>query len=286
MKRQFTDQEQARRAKLERLVKNKQNPFLIQKFDHNYNSQTFKNEFDKFSKEELHDSTKKIIIAGRIIAIRQTFGVLKDFFGKVQFYIDKKTIDKNIWDLFNDSIDIGDIVGIEGTPMKTNSGEVTVRVKKLILLSKSLKVLPEKFHGLVDEEKRARERYVDLIVNDDSMKSFVTRSQLSGVWRRYLDSLGFLEVDTPVLQPIYGGAAAKPFTTHHNALNRQYFLRIAPELPLKKLIIGGFEAVYEFSRNFRNEGMDATHNPEFTGFELYWAYVSLPEIMNITEALF
>jgi lysyl-tRNA synthetase class 2 len=167
-------------------------------------------------------------------------------------------------------LDIGDIVGIKGTPMKTNTGEVTVKVGEITILSKSLKVLPEKFHGLVNEEERARQRYVDLIINDNSLSTFVIRSQLANVWRNYLcNEQQFLEVDTPVLQSIYGGASAKPFITHHNALNADLYLRIAPELPLKKLIVGGFEKVFEFSRNFRNEGVDTTHNPEFTGFELY-----------------
>jgi len=286
MERKFTDQETIRREKLKKLQESNKDPFVITKFIRNYNSQSFKEEFERYTKEELHDNKTEVLIAGRLMLVRQTFGVVKDFFGKFQIYVNKKTVSAELWELFSKTLDIGDIIGIKGRPMKTNTGEVTVNVDDITLLSKSLKVLPEKFHGLTDEEARARQRYVDLIVNEESLDTFVKRSKLSSVWRKYLTEQGFLEVDTPVLQPIYGGAAAKPFTTHHNALDRQYFLRIAPELPLKKLIVGGFEKVFEFSRNFRNEGMDATHNPEFTGFELYWAYVSLDEIMDITETLF
>jgi lysyl-tRNA synthetase class 2 len=167
--------------------------------------------------------------------------------------------------------------------MKTNTGEITVKILDFTILSKSLKVLPEKFHGLQDEEARARQRYVDLIVNEESMHTFVTRSKIIAQIRNYMNTQGFLEVETPVLQPILGGANARPFITHHNTLDRSFYLRVAPELALKKLIVGGFEKVYEIGRVFRNEGMDTTHNPEFTTIEAYQAFVSMPEIMELTE---
>ena len=218
------------------------------------------------------------------MSLRQTFGVIKDFNGSAQFYLNKKAVSPELFQKFK-KIDIGDIIGIEGTPMKTNTGQVTINIKNFILLSKSLRPLPEKWHGLVDEEMRARHRYVDLIMNDESMKTFVLRSKIISLIRKFMDSNGYLEVETPVLQPILGGAAARPFVTHHNALDREYYLRIATELPLKKLIVGGFEKVYEIGRVFRNEGMDATHNPEFTSMEAYTAYASMEDMMDLTENL-
>jgi lysyl-tRNA synthetase class 2 len=286
MERQFNDQELAKREKLKKMVNEGNDPFLVQKFSRNYNSQSFKNEFDVFSKEELHENATKILIAGRVMAIRQTFGVLKDFYGKVQFYINKKTISPKVWQIFDTYLDVGDIIGIEGKPMKTNSGEVTVRVDDMIILSKSLKPLPEKFHGLVDEEEKRRKRHLDLLMNENSVQTFVIRSKLTQCVRQLLINKGFFEVDTPILQPQYGGAAAKPFSTHFNALDKNVFLRIAPELYLKRLIVGGFEKVFEFSRNFRNEGIDTTHNPEFTVLEHYSAYDSLEEVMDLTEEIY
>jgi lysyl-tRNA synthetase class 2 len=283
MDRTFNDQEQIKRAKLQKLIEKNQNPFLHQKFERNYNSQSFKAEFEKFTKEELHENTTKILIAGRVMAMRQTFGVIQDFAGSVQYYYNKKTLSPELIETLQKDLDIGDIVGIEGTPMKTNTGEVTVKIVNITILSKSLKVLPEKFHGLTDEETRARHRYVDLMVNEDSMKTFVTRSLILQEIRHYMDGQGFLEVETPVLNPILGGAAARPFVTKHNTLDRNFYLRVAPELALKKLIAGGFEKVYEMGRVFRNEGMDTTHNPEFTTIEAYQAYVGMPEMMNLTE---
>lgn len=169
--------------------------------------------------------------------------------------------------------------------MKTNTGECTVKINNLVILSKSLRPLPEKFHGLQDEEVRARKRYVDLIMNSESMNTFVLRSKIVSLIREYLNSLGYIEVETPILQSILGGAAARPFVTHHNALDREYYLRIATELALKKLVVGGFEKVYEIGRNFRNEGMDATHNPEFTSIEAYTAYSSMEDQMDLLEEI-
>lgn len=283
--RKFNDQELIRRNRLEELRKNNQDPFKIDKFVRNFNTKSFKDKYDKFSKEELHNLEDEITIAGRIMAIRQTFGVIKDFYGTIQFYLNKKAVPENVFKDFK-NLDIGDIIGIHGTPMKTNTGQVTINIKSFTLLSKSLKPLPEKWHGLVDEEIRARQRYVDLIVNDESMQTFILRSKIVSLIRKFMDENGYLEVETPVLQPILGGAAAKPFITHHNALDREYYLRIATELPLKKLIVGGFEKVYEIGRIFRNEGMDATHNPEFTSMEAYTAYASMEDMMDLTEKLY
>ena len=282
--RKFNDQEQVRRNYLKELQASNNDPFINERFIRNHNSESFKTKYDKFTKEELHESKDKILIAGRVMSLRQTFGVIKDFNGSVQFYLNKKAVLPELFQKFK-KIDIGDIIGIEGTPMKTNTGQVTVNIKNFILLSKSLRPLPEKWHGLVDEEMRARHRYVDLIMNDESMKTFVLRSKIISLIRKFMDSNGYLEVETPVLQPILGGAAARPFVTHHNALDREYYLRIATELPLKKLIVGGFEKVYEIGRVFRNEGMDVTHNPEFTSMEAYTAYASMEDMMDLTENL-
>ena len=283
--RKFNDQELIRRNQLEELKKNNKDPFKIDKFIRNFNTASFKKKYDKFSKEELHNSNDEIIIAGRIMAIRQTFGIIKDFYGTTQFYLNKKGVPENVFKEFK-KLDIGDIIGIHGTPMKTNTGQVTINIKSFTLLSKSLKPLPEKWHGLVDEEIRARHRYVDLIMNDESMQTFVLRSKIVSLIRKFMDENGYFEVETPVLQPILGGAAARPFITHHNTLDREYYLRIATELPLKKLIVGGFEKVYEIGRIFRNEGMDATHNPEFTSMEAYTAYASMEDMMDLTENMY
>ena len=283
--RKFNDQELTRRNRLKELQQNNNDPFKNEKFVRNFNTKSFNEKYQDSTKEELHNSNDKVLIAGRIMAIRQTFGVIKDFYGTAQFYLNKKAIPEQKFKEFK-KLDIGDIIGIQGTPMKTNTGQVTVNIQDFVLLSNSLKPLPEKWHGLVDEEIRARHRYVDLIMNDDSMKTFVLRSKIISLIRKFMDENGYLEVETPVLQPILGGAAAKPFVTHHNALDREYYLRIATELPLKKLIVGGFEKVYEIGRIFRNEGMDATHNPEFTSLEAYTAYASMDDMMDLTEKLY
>jgi lysyl-tRNA synthetase class 2 len=282
--RKFNDQELSKRNKLKSLQEQHKDPFLITKFERNHNTQSFKKEFNKFSKDELHTNTTRVILAGRIMAIRQTFGVIKDFYGKIQFYVNKKEDPQMFEDFRN--VDVGDIIGVEGTPMKTNTDELTIRIKKITLLSKSLKPLPEKFHGLQDEEARARHRYLDLIMNEESLQAFITRSTILRELRNFMDSQGYIEVETPILHPILGGANARPFATHHNALDRDYYLRIATELPLKKLIVGGFEKVYEIGRIFRNEGMDATHNPEFTSMESYEAYISMYEVMTLAENIF
>ncbi len=286
MERKLNDQEVIRRNKLKVLQEQGKDPFSICKCESNFNSETFKCEYNKYDKETLHENKDIIKINGRIMSIRQTFGVIKDFYGTVQFYINKKNVDQDIFLMFSKLIDLGDIVSIEATPMKTNTGELTLNVKNIVIVSKALRPLPEKFHGLTDEETRARQRYVDLIVNDDSMSTFVLRSKVIKYIREYFDNNGYLEVETPVLQPILGGASARPFVTHHNTLDMNFYLRVATELPLKKLLVGGFDRVYEIGRIFRNEGMDTTHNPEFTSIESYEAYSDLTDIMGRTENLF
>ena len=187
--------------------------------------------------------------------------------------------------MFKQLLDLGDIIGITGTPMKTMTGQVTIKVTDFVILAKSLIPLPEKFHGLADEEIRARKRYLDLMVNKESRTTFIERIKIIQYIREYMASKNFLEVETPILSPILGGAAARPFKTHHNTLDRDYYLRIATELPLKKLIVGGFEKVYEMGRIFRNEGMDPMHNPEFTSIEAYQAYANLEDMMTLTEGI-
>lgn len=286
MQRNFSEQEIIRRKKLQELQNRSQNPFEVEKVNRTCDLNDFKKQFEPFTKEALHEKTStKFILAGRVMSLRQTFGVIKDFSGELQFYVNKKTVDPEIFNAYKE-VDFGDIVKIEGYPMKTNTGEVTINVETIKIISKSLKVLPEKFHGLQDEEIRARQRYLDLIVNKESMNTFVLRSTIIKTIRQYMDSLNYFEVETPVLNATLGGAAARPFVTHHNALDREYYLRIATEIPLKKLIVGGFEKVYEIGRIFRNEGMDATHNPEFTSLEAYCAFAGMEEMMDLCQGVF
>lgn len=235
---------------------------------------------------ELED--KPVVIAGRLMAKRThgkaSFANLQDISGMIQLYVRSDELGDEAYELFL-SADIGDIIGVNGTMFRTKRGEITVSVKSLTYLSKSLRPLPEKWHGLKDVELRYRQRYVDLIVNPEIKQVFIQRSQIIRSIRRYLDRLGFLEVETPMMQPIAGGAAARPFITHHNALNMKLYLRIAPELYLKRLIVGGLEKVYEINRNFRNEGISTKHNPEFTMLELYQAFADYNDIMALTENL-
>jgi lysyl-tRNA synthetase class 2 len=227
-------------------------------------------------------------LAGRIMAIRlhgkSAFCDLKDRTGKIQFYINEKAIGPEKFSLFK-YLDIGDIIGIKGESFKTRTGEVTIKVLEFMLLSKSLRPLPEKWHGLKDVETRYRQRYLDLIVNDDVKKIFKARTDIISAIRRSLDGKGYLEVETPMMQSIPGGAAGKPFKTHHNALDMDLYLRIAPEIYLKKLLVGGLEKVYEINRNFRNEGISPRHNPEFTMLEVYTAYGDCETTMRLTEEL-
>jgi lysyl-tRNA synthetase class 2 len=241
------------------------------------------------SEKELTSAGKEIACAGRVISLRKhgktAFGNIKDSTGSLQFYVRRDSIDGRTFDIFK-LVDVGDIIGVRGTVFRTKTDEITIKVTQLELLSKSLLPLPEKFHGLKDKEIRYRRRYVDLIVNDDVMKVFRSRSAIVETIRRYLLERGFLEVETPILQPIYGGALARPFVTHHNALDIDLYLRIADELYLKRLIVGGMERVFEFSKDFRNEGMDRSHNPEFTMLECYAAYWDYNRIMEFVEQLF
>ena len=228
-------------------------------------------------------------IAGRLVTLRQMgkalFGHIQDISGRIQIYLRKDTVGDEKYKEFTEIIDVGDIIGVEGTLFRTNTGELTVNVTDFALLSKCLNPLPEKWHGIRDVEVRYRQRYLDLIANEEVRKIFITRSKIIGAIRRFLDERGFVEVETPVLQPIASGATAKPFVTYHNYLESELYLRIAPELYLKRLIVGGFPKVYEIGKNFRNEGVDTTHNPEFTMLEFYVAYWDYKDLMEFTEEL-
>ncbi|MFH1995548.1 MAG: lysine--tRNA ligase [Candidatus Omnitrophota bacterium] len=232
---------------------------------------------------------KSVRIAGRIMAAREhgksSFVDVKDVSAKIQVYLKSDIIGEDAYEFFKRSLDIGDIVGISGECFKTRTGEPTIKALEIEILAKSLRPLPEKWHGLKDIETRYRQRYVDLIVNDDVRKTFVSRSRVVSEIRKFLDARGYLEVETPMMQPRAGGAAGKPFKTHHEALNVDLFLRIAPELYLKRLLVGGFEKVYEINRNFRNEGISIRHNPEFTMLEVYTAYSDCAQVMDLTEEL-
>ena len=231
---------------------------------------------------------ENVSLSGRLMAIRThgkaTFADLMDESGKIQLFVSFNKVGEDNYEFFN-NLDIGDIIGLEGEVFKTNRGQISVNVDDYKLLSKSLRPLPEKFHGLKDKDLRYRQRALDLIVNPEVRDTFMTRSKIIRNFRDYLEDQGFLEVETPMLHPIPGGASAKPFVTHHNALDMELYLRIAPELHLKRLIVGGFERVFEINRNFRNEGMSYKHNPEFTTMELYQAHADYNDMMDITENL-
>jgi lysyl-tRNA synthetase class 2 len=239
--------------------------------------------------DALISSGEPVRVAGRVLAIRilgkAAFFHLQDAIGKIQIYVKKGMISEEAYRLFKQYIDTGDIVGIQGTVFRTKTGEVTVAARHLELLTKAMRPLPEKWHGLRDQEKRYRQRYVDLIVNENVRQTFELRSRIIASLRRYLDAQGYIEVETPMMQPVYGGALARPFTTYHNALDMPLFLRIAPELYLKRLVVGGFEKVYEINRNFRNEGISTQHNPEFTMLELYTAYWDYTDMMRFLQAM-
>ncbi|CAH0121554.1 MULTISPECIES: lysine--tRNA ligase [unclassified Paenibacillus] len=240
------------------------------------------------TKEELEAEAVEVSIAGRIMAKRgmgkASFSHIQDLSGKIQIYVRQDTVPAHKFDAF-DLLDLGDIVGVRGVVFKTKTGETSVKAKDLEVLSKSLYPLPEKYHGLKDVELRYRQRYVDLIMNPDVQQTFIARSKIIQSMRRYLDSLGYLEVETPTLHTIAGGASARPFITHHNALDMELYMRIAIELHLKRLIVGGLEKVYEIGRVYRNEGVSTRHNPEFTMIELYEAYADYKDIMNLTEQM-
>ena len=239
-------------------------------------------------REALEGQAVSVRIAGRMMLKRvmgkASFATLQDTSGRLQIYVSANDVGKDVHDAFK-HWDIGDIVGVEGTLFKTKVGELTVHVKSLRLLSKSLRPLPEKFHGLTDQEIRYRQRYVDLIMSEDTRRTFRQRTKIIQALRNFLVERDFLEVETPMMQPIPGGAAARPFVTHHNALDMQLYLRIAPELYLKRLVVGGFENVFEINRNFRNEGMSTRHNPEFTMLEFYSAYMDYRGLMALIEKM-
>ncbi len=242
--------------------------------------------FDEFDKATLAEAAHPASVAGRMMLKRvmgkASFATLQDGSGRIQIYLDKNALGEGIYNDFK-TWDIGDILAVEGTVFKTNKGELSVHATSVRLLAKSLRPLPDKFHGLADQEIRYRQRYVDLIMNDETRTTFLARSKAISSIRQFMIDENFLEVETPMLHPIPGGASAKPFTTHHNALDMEMYLRVAPELYLKRLIVGGFERVFEINRNFRNEGVSPRHNPEFTMMEFYAAYTDHNWLMDFTE---
>ena len=246
---------------------------------------------DLQDKEEKRDENRHYIVSGRIKLLRimgkASFVKIEDESGMLQIYVARDHLPQDFYNtIFKKNIEVGDIIEVGGYPFVTGQGELSLHAASLTLLTKAINPLPEKFHGITDKEIRYRKRYLDLIMNTDVRKTFRTRSKVISLTRRFFEDKGFLEVETPMMHPIAGGANAKPFVTHHNALGIDRFLRIAPELYLKRLIVGGFEAVFEINRNFRNEGMDATHNPEFTSIEFYWAYKTYKDLIEITKEYF
>ncbi len=284
----LTQQEKVRRQKMQDLIDMGVDPFG-HAFKRDAKCQEITDKYENSTKEELEEAQVHVTIAGRIMRKRRQgkagFMNIQDVTGDIQIYVRKDEIGDDQYEIFKKN-DIGDIVGISGVVMKTDHGQLSIRAKEYTHLSKSLRPLPEKYHGLTDTEERFRRRYVDLIMNQEAKKIALTRPKIIRAIQEYLDGQGLMEVETPVLQPILGGAAARPFVTHHNALDMDFYLRIATELPLKRLIVGGLEGVYEIGRLFRNEGMDATHNPEFTTVEAYVAYSDLTGMMDLIEGLF
>ena len=286
--RELTEQELVRREKMENLKSMGLDPFG-QRYDRDSYAMDLKEKYKDIEHEEFENMTDTAKVAGRIMFIRKmgkaSFFTIKDKTGNIQIYISVNDIGEDAYNLFK-TADIGDIVGVYGKVMKTKTGEVTIKCLEYTHLVKALRPLPEKFHGLTDVEERYRRRYVDLIMNDDAKNVAFTRPRIIRCIQNYMDNLGFVEVETPVLSTLLTGASARPFTTHHNAQNLDMHLRIALELPLKRLLVGGMEAVYEIGRTFRNEGMDPKHNPEFTLMEAYLAYSDLEGMMDMTEAMY
>ncbi len=285
--RKFTDQELVRRSKLDYLRDKGIDPY-----GHSYNvthfSSEIKEKYSSYTHEELEEMNIEVSVAGRIMSKRRKgkvcFMHIQDRDGQIQIYVRKDVIGEDDYDVLIKG-DIGDIIGVEGTVFMTNTGELSIKASTYTHLTKALRPLPEKYHGLSDIEERYRRRYVDLIMNEESRMIAFTRPKIIRSIQHYLDNLGYVEVETPVLNPILGGAAARPFVTHHNTLDMDYYLRIATELSLKRLIVGGMDAVYEIGRLFRNEGMDRTHNPEFTTIEVYKAFSDLEGMMDLTEGI-
>ena len=278
---ELSEQRRVRREKLSALQAEGRDPFQQTRFDWDHTSVQIKDNYDALEGQAVK-------VAGRLMSKRGmgkvSFCDLQDRDGRIQLFVKIDEVGEEAMAAFK-KYDIGDIVGVEGEVFRTKMGEISVRAKKITLLSKSLLPLPEKFHGLQDKELRYRQRYVDLMVNPDVKRNFIIRSQFIKFMRSYLDNMGYIEVETPVLNTIAGGAAARPFITHHNTLDIDMFMRIATELPLKRLIVGGMDRVYEIGRIFRNEGMDPKHNPEFTTVELYQAYADFHDMMDIAEGI-
>ena len=288
MEQNLTEQEIVRREKMEELRNKGIDPFGS-RYERTATSGILRNLYGEKTKEELEELAITARVAGRIMTKRRngkiSFMHLQDKDGQIQIYLRYDVLGEEAYNLFK-SADIGDIVGISGEVMRTQTGELSIKAIEYTHLSKALRPLPEKFHGLQDKEEARRRRYVDLIMNEEARKIAFSRPKIIRGIQHYLDDMGFTEVETPVLNPILGGAAARPFETHHNALDMDFYLRIATELPLKRLIVGGMERVYEIGRLFRNEGMDATHNPEFTTVEAYMAYGDITDMMSLAEGLF
>ncbi|WP_243299319.1 lysine--tRNA ligase [Bacillus litorisediminis] len=284
---ELNDQLRVRLEKMEELRGKGIDPFG-RRFERTDLAQDLIDQYGELSKEELEEKNVETVIAGRVMTKRGKgkagFAHIQDLSGQIQIYVKKDAIGDEAYEVF-DSVDLGDIVGVKGTVFKTKVGELSIKVSEFEFLTKALRSLPDKYHGLKDIEQRYRQRYLDLITNQESRNTFITRSRIIQEMRRYLEARGYLEVETPLLHAIAGGAAAKPFITHHNALDMQLYLRIAIELHLKRLIVGGLEKVYEIGRVFRNEGVSTRHNPEFTLLELYEAYADFRDIMSLTENL-
>ena len=272
---------EVRKDKLSELRAKGKDPFEITKFDRTHTSQSIKENFDELNE-------KDVVIAGRIMGKRimgkASFCHIQDMFGRLQLYVSTNDLGEEAYKEFK-SYDIGDIIGVKGFVFKTRTEEISVHAKEITLLTKSLRPLPEKYHGLKDVDLRYRQRYLDMIMNPEVKDTFILRSKIIKELRRILDSKGYVEVETPILTTVATGDAARPFITHHNTLNLDMYLRIAPELNLKRIIAGGIEKVYEIGRNFRNEGMDIKHNPEFTNIELYSAYEDYNDMMDIAEEI-
>lgn len=285
MSEELNDQLLVRREKLRAMQEKGMDPFGV-RFDRTHTAESIAAEFESFSKEELETKEAEVVIAGRIMTKRGKgkagFAHVQDLSGQIQIYVRKDAVGEEQYELFT-ATDLGDIVGIKGKVFKTNVGELSVKATEYVFLTKSLRPLPDKHHGLKDIEQRYRQRYLDLMTNQESQQTFIARSRIIQSMRRYLDNSGYLEVETPMMHSIAGGAAARPFVTHHNALDMELYMRIAIELHLKRLIVGGMEKVYEIGRVFRNEGVSTRHNPEFTMIELYEAYADYTDIMRLTE---
>jgi lysyl-tRNA synthetase class 2 len=284
---ELNDQFLVRREKMNQLREDGIDPFG-KRFERTNLAKEIIEEYNDLDKEELEAKNISVTLAGRIMTKRGKgkagFAHIQDLSGQVQIYVRKDAIGDEQYDVFT-SADLGDIIGVSGVLFKTQTGELSIKVKDFVFLTKALRPLPDKFHGLKDVEQRYRQRYLDLIMSQESKETFITRSKIIQSMRRYLDDHGYLEVETPMMHAIAGGAAARPFITHHNALDMTLYMRIAIELHLKRLIVGGLEKVYEIGRVFRNEGVSTRHNPEFTMIELYEAYADYRDIMSLTENL-